>query len=233
LFTAVVRVTGAGRLGGFGERLRWLMVRDADAEEYIEHHGEGVLEYRFAPKKGIPFPAFAAASSEFPELRVEAEWEHDGVRGRAVIENGRLVEQTPGLAGDALVDVAAGEDGRLLLGFTCKRQNATLIGYAVTSDRHTYFRFENGVLTLVKPEEPDEALEEVAWPFVEEWLWYDEEEAPLERTRYAHYGYRVRGANLQSEKLALLRRSQLRISNLDAAAAGAREAIVAQWLNPA
>jgi hypothetical protein len=94
LFTAVVRVTGAGRLADFGERLRWLMVRDADAEEYSEHHREGVLEYRFAPKKGIPFPAFAAASSEFPELRVEAEWEHDGERGRAVIENGRLVEQT-------------------------------------------------------------------------------------------------------------------------------------------
>ena len=63
MFTAVVRVTGAGRLADFRERLRWLMVRDEDAEEYSEHHAEGVLEYRFTPRKGIPFPAFTAASA--------------------------------------------------------------------------------------------------------------------------------------------------------------------------
>ena len=93
MFTAVVRVSGAGRLADFRERLRWLMVRDIDAEAYTEHHSEGVLEYRFAPKLGIPFPTFVAASGEFPELRVEAQWEHGGKRGRAVIENGRLVEK--------------------------------------------------------------------------------------------------------------------------------------------
>ena len=92
-FRAVVRVTGAGRLEDFRERLRWLMVRDVDAEDYTEHHAEGILEYRFEPKHGIPFPPFVAASADFPELRVEAEWERDGVRGRAVIENGRLVEK--------------------------------------------------------------------------------------------------------------------------------------------
>ena len=90
VFTAVVRVTGAGRLADFRERLRWLMVRDIDAEDYTEHHAEGVLEYRFAPKQGIPFPVFVQASADFPELRVEAEWQHDGKPGRAVIENGRL-----------------------------------------------------------------------------------------------------------------------------------------------
>ncbi len=93
VFRAVVRITGAGRLEDFREHLRWLMVRDLNAEDYTEHHAEGILEYRFEPKLGIPFPAFVAASAEFPELRVEAEWEHDGVRGRAVIENGRLVER--------------------------------------------------------------------------------------------------------------------------------------------
>ena len=93
MFTAIVRVTGAGRLEDFRERLRWLMVRDADGEDYTEHHVPGTLEYRFAPKRGIPFPAFSTASSEFPELQVEAQWERDGVRGRAVIENGQLTEQ--------------------------------------------------------------------------------------------------------------------------------------------
>jgi hypothetical protein len=92
-FRAVVRVTGTGRLEEFREHVRWLMVRDVDAEAYTEHHAEGVLEYRFEPKLGIPFPTFVAASGEFPELRVEAQWEHGGKRGRAVIENGRVVER--------------------------------------------------------------------------------------------------------------------------------------------
>jgi len=97
VFTATVRITGAGRLEDFRERLRWLMVRDLDAEEYSEHHGEGVLEYRFEPKLGIPFPAFVQASADFPELRVEARWvksgDKDVVHGRAVIEAGKLVER--------------------------------------------------------------------------------------------------------------------------------------------
>ena len=62
MFTAVVRVTGAGRLADFRERLRSLLVRDPDAEDYTEHHEKAVLEYRFTPAKGIPFPAFAQAS---------------------------------------------------------------------------------------------------------------------------------------------------------------------------
>jgi hypothetical protein len=97
MFTAVVRITGAGRLEDFRERLRWLMVRDVDAEEYSEHHGAGALEYRFEPKLGIPFPAFVEASANFPELRVEARWvqskDKDVIHGRAVIENGKLVER--------------------------------------------------------------------------------------------------------------------------------------------
>jgi hypothetical protein len=93
VFTAIVRITGAGRLEDFRERLRWLMVRELDAEDYSEHHGEGVLEYRFEPKQGIPFPAFVQASADFPELRVEAQWERDDLHGRAVIENGKLVER--------------------------------------------------------------------------------------------------------------------------------------------
>jgi hypothetical protein len=231
LFTAVVRITGAGRLDDFRERLRWLMVRDEDAEEYTEHHAEGVLEYRFTPKKGIPFPAFTAASLDFPELQVQAEWEHDGVRGRALIENGRLVQQTPELSADAQVDVTAAQDGQLVLGVACGRQDEAIIGYAATSNRHTYFRYRDGKLELVDPESPDEAFEEVAFAFVEEWIWYDEEEAALERARYANYGYPVHGANLRSEKLMLLRSRGLRFSSLDAAGNEAREALIAQWLN--
>jgi hypothetical protein len=232
LFTAVVRITGAGRLDDFRERLRWLMVREEDAEEYTEHHAAGALEYRFRPRRGIPFPVFTAASVDFPELRVEAEWERDGERGRAVIANGQLLEQTSLPVDDALVDVKVGEDGRLELGVTCKAaEDGGLIGYAVTDKRHTYFRFRDGALTLLDPEEPDAALEDVAFRFVDEWIWYDEEEAALERARYANYGYAVRGANLKSEKLALLRSKGGSYSSLDDRGRAAREAIVAQWLN--
>ena len=97
MFTAVVRVSGAGRIEEFRERLRWLMVRDIDAEDYTEHHHDGVLEYRFEPKLGLPFPALVQASGDFPELRVEARWEKmetgGAVKGRAVIEAGKLVER--------------------------------------------------------------------------------------------------------------------------------------------
>lgn len=96
-FTAIVRVTGAaGRFGDFQERVRWLLVRDIDAEPYTEHHSPGRLEYRFALARGLPFPAFVAATAEFPELRVEAEWDRDGVRGGAAIENGRMVDRWTG-----------------------------------------------------------------------------------------------------------------------------------------
>ena len=82
----------------FRERLRWLMVRDIDAEDYTEHHQDGVLEYRFEPKLGLPFPVLIQASGDFPELRVEATWSKDDMRGRAVIEAGRLVEREIGKA---------------------------------------------------------------------------------------------------------------------------------------
>jgi len=231
LFTAVVRITGAGRLDDFRERLRWLMVRDEDAEEYTEHRAGGALEYRFRPRRGIPFPAFTAASADFPELRIEAEWERDGERGRAVIENGQLVEQTAARVDEAQVDVKVGEEGRLELGLTCREAgDGGLIGYAVTDARHTYWRYRGGVLSLLDPDDPDAALEEVAFRFVDEWIWYDEEEAALERVRYANYGYPVRGANLKSEKLALLRANGGSYSSMNEEGKAVREAIVNQWL---
>jgi hypothetical protein len=223
-FRATLRVTGEGRLQDFGERVRWLMVRDIEVERYTEHHGEGVLEYRFELEKGIPFPVFASASLEFPELRVEAEWENpaQGVRGRAVIENGKLVEHSADGAGEsAAVDVAVGPEGRLLLAVACRDFAGACVGYAASAERHAYFRYAGGALQ-VAPEagerwsdgEPIERrllaeLEDIAFGFAAQWLWYDEgppEETAFERARYADYGYPVRGANVRSERLARMRR---------------------------
>jgi hypothetical protein len=231
LFTAVVRVSGTGRLDDFRERVRWLMVRDEDAEDYTEHHGKGALEYRFQPRRGIPFPAFTAASADYPELRVEAEWERDGERGRALIENGQLVETSATRLAEAQLEVAVGDDGRLDLALACIRgEDGAIAGYAATAERHTYFRYKDSVLTLVNPEEPDAELEEAALRFAGEWIWYDEEDAVLERARYANYGFPVRGANLKSDKLALLRANAGRYSTLDENAKAACEAIAEQWL---
>jgi hypothetical protein len=231
LFTAVVRVSGAGRLDDFRERVRWLMVREEDAEDYTEHHAEGMLEYRFEPRRGIPFPAFTTASADFPELRVEAEWQRDGVRGRAVIENGRLVETSATRLEEAQLEVALGDEGRLELALTCMQEDGgALAGYAATSERHTFFRYRDGLLTLVDPQEPAAELEDAALRFAEEWIWYDEEDAALERARYANYGFPVRGANLKSEKLTFLRANDGRYSTLDENAKAARAAIVEQWL---
>ena len=231
MFTAVVRVSGTGRLDDFRERVRWLMVRDEDAEDYTEHHGKGTLEYRFQPRRGIPFPAFTAASADYPELRVEAEWERDGERGRALIENGQLVETSATRLAEAQLEVAVGDDGRLDLALACIRaEDGAIAGYVATADRHTYFRYKDSVFTLVNPEEPDAKLEEAALRFAGEWIWYDEEDAVLERARYANYGFPVRGANLKSDKLALLRANAGRYSTLDENAKAACEAIAEQWL---
>ena len=95
--TAIVRVTGsAGRFDEFSERVRWLLVRDPDTDLYTEHHGVTGLEYRFELEKGLPFPAFVATSAEFPDLRVEAEWDKDGAKGGVAIESGRVVDKWNG-----------------------------------------------------------------------------------------------------------------------------------------
>ena len=92
--SAVVRVTGsAGRFEEFRERVRWLLVRDADVDPYTEHHAPDRLEYRFEMQKGLPFPSLVAASAEFPELRVEAQWDKQGGKGGIAFEGGRPVEK--------------------------------------------------------------------------------------------------------------------------------------------
>jgi hypothetical protein len=227
-------VTGAGRIADFRERLRWLMVRDLDAEDYTEHHQGGTLEYRFEPKRGIPFPVFAEASGDFPELRIEADWDHDGMRGRAVIEAGRVTKQ------DAAEDAAGGAPqpgivleldagGALLLALICEQRGDAWLGYAASAERHAFFR-HRGSLEIIAPEDADDALEEIAFRLVDEWLWYDEEEAPTERARYAQYGMPVRGANVKSDKLAWLRGRDMRFSSLEPGAAPVREALEQQWL---
>lgn len=235
VLTAVVRVTGSGRLEEFGERVRWLMVRDPDASraEYSEHHAEGVLEYRFRARDGIPFPAFATASEEFPELRVEAEWANakQGLRGRVVIENGRPTEhQSEPLDDDRLgIAVELGPRGELAFAMACARRGEAWLGYCASGSRHAYFLVEGPGLRFADDagsrwthrvegarSEPIDApiddtllgeLEDLAFRFAEDWLWFDaagETETALERRRYVDHGWPVQGANLKAERLLTL-----------------------------
>ncbi|MGH8737579.1 MAG: hypothetical protein ACREVC_09510 [Burkholderiales bacterium] len=222
-FTAIVRVAGPGRLDEFREQLRWLMVRDVDAEPYTEHHAPEALEYRFELRKGVPFAAFANASAEFSELRVEAEWCNpaQGVRGRATLQNGRLLDQetAPLDSGLLAVEVECGARGELLFGLACVRDDGAWLGYCASAGRHAYFQLDpSGELRLDENAtgcwsaprggeiEPAllERLEEIAFRFAGVWLWYDEDASPaavLERKRYADHGWTVAGANLKSEQL--------------------------------
>jgi len=256
-FTAVIRVTGRPEnFDAFRERVRWLLVRDIDAEPYSEHHTADRLEYRFEIARGIPFPAFANATLEFPDLRVEAEWRDAprAVAGRAVIEGGRLLESSRSALADGGplgVDVTLSAHGELVLAMACRAERDALYGYAASADRHAYFRFESGGLRLAEgaaerwsadgepiPAEEFAALEDLAFEFAADWLWYDEspaEDTALERRRYAEYGYAPRGANVKSGQLARLREAgaqedgSVRFSTLDAAGLRARDALLALW----
>lgn len=247
-FVATLRVSGLGaRLADFRERVRYLMVRDIDAERYSEHHAADRLEYRFELERGIPFPVFASASAEFPEVRVEAEWVNQGLglRGRAVIENGRLSEQSsePLDTGRLELDVEIGDAGELVLAIACRRRQTEAgeawIGYCASGDRHAWFRWDGALELISMDASLEEALlaelEDIAFEFAGDWLWYDDApqaETALERRRYAQAGWPVRGANLKAARVAQLRNALPgnRYGNLSPQAASMRAAVHAAWL---
>lgn len=123
LIHATLTVTGArDSLAACDARIKTLLVEEAYTGEFGEHHGDDALSYDFKVHGGIPFPAFAAASQEFPELAITAEWVNvaAGRKGRAQITNGAITEHREEpvalQAGDAAnrhVETAA--DGTLVL----------------------------------------------------------------------------------------------------------------------
>src|SRR5262249_60808357 len=55
-------------------RMRRLLSAEFLKGEATERHGEEVLRYDLKVEGGIPFPAFADASREFPQVRFVVEW---------------------------------------------------------------------------------------------------------------------------------------------------------------
>ena len=229
MFTAVVRVTGAGRLADFRERLRWLMVRDLDAEDYTEHHADGRLEYRFAPDaKAFRFPSFTEASRRVsraarrgrlgPRRRARPRGDRERPRDRGRRRGSR--SGPPGID----VELDAGRRAAARAGVRAARRRMARLRRDAPSG--TPFSAIAAALELIAPEDARRRRSRKS-RFA---LSRNGSGTTRKRRRSSaratrSYGFPVRGANLSSEKLALLRGSGLRFSSLDAAATrGARGA---------
>ncbi len=146
---ATVMVSGdAAQLTACDARVKLLLAEQAIDGECVDHHAETQLCYDLKVRGGIPFPAFAQASLEFPELKFAAEWVNAGAgaRGAAIIANGQLTQQTMGKLDRAIdagppVHVCVALNGRLELALTFYRANMQeWLGYCLDHERDALFR---------------------------------------------------------------------------------------------
>ena len=140
--------------------------------------------------------------------------------------------------------VAPGEDSRA----GRRAGRGTRGGYAASATRHADFRVEQGRLRSSEDggecwsedgapigQEELAALEDLAFGFAADWLWYDEDASPagvLERKHYADHGWTVAGANLRSERLLRIGLGQS-FSSLPPQAQPLRERLLAAWARSA
>jgi len=146
---ATITVSGdAAQLPACDARIKLLLAEQSIDGECVDHHGETALCYDLKVRGGIPFPAFAQASLEFPELKFSAEWVNAGAgaRGSAMIANGQLTEQTTGKLDRAIetgppVHVQVALNGRLELALTFYRASTDeWLGYCLDAERDALFR---------------------------------------------------------------------------------------------
>jgi hypothetical protein len=172
LIHATVTVTGKkDALAACEARLRRLLSSQFLKDEVAEHHGPTALCYDLKIEGGIPFPAFAQASQEFPGLEFAAEWVNvaAGEKGHATLVNGRVTgqssERVATRAGDEHpVHVEVAPDGKLTLALTLFRATRDeWRGYALTAARDALVR-------VVRPSESD-AVELYATDGGPEWAW--------------------------------------------------------------
>ncbi len=148
LIHATLNVSGdREQLAACDARIRSLLDAEVFDGEFEEHHGDEALSYDFKVRGGIPFPAFVAASEEYPGMTIAAEWVNVAVgrKGRALIVAGRITEHTEEdvalSAGDARnrhVQTAA--DGTLLLACALvQTDHDTWAGYVLNHERDALF----------------------------------------------------------------------------------------------
>jgi len=149
LIHATLTVSGdSALLTAADARIKALLVEEIFEGGFEEHHGDTALSYDFKVRGGVPFPAFALASQEFPQLEVVAEWVNvaAGRRGRARMVDGKIVDHVEdAIAIDATdtanryFDVAA--DGTLQLAFAVVRRDRNWwTGYMLSHERDALFQ---------------------------------------------------------------------------------------------
>lgn len=148
LIHATLTVSGdSAVLPAADARIKALLVEEIFEGGFEEHHGDDALSYDFKVRGGVPFPAFALASQEFPQLAVVAEWVNvdAGRRGRARIADGKIVEHvedtiTTGSAEAVNRYFSVAADSRLDLGFAVMRRDHGLwSGYVLNFERDALF----------------------------------------------------------------------------------------------
>ena len=149
LIHATVIITGAPEERKACEaRLRSSLAGELPHSDVTEHHGKEALCYDLKVEGGLPFPVFAEASEEFPELEFAIDWVNvaAGEHGTARFIAGRLAQQTTERIGATTPTqhptyVAVAADGRLILGMTLERvARNEWRGYGVTATRDTLLR---------------------------------------------------------------------------------------------
>lgn len=172
LIHATLTVSGdSAVLPAADARIKALLVEEIFEGGFEEHHGDEALSYDFKVRGGVPFPAFALASQEFPQLAVVAEWVNvaAGRRGRARIADGKIVEHVEDAittataeTGNRFFSLAA--DSRLELAFALLRRDRDLWnGYVLNHERDALFEIRrDGAVIELRVTEGD-----AAWA----WLW--------------------------------------------------------------
>lgn len=167
LIHATLTVSGdSALLPAADARIKTLLVEEVFEGGFEEHHGGAALSYDFMVRGGIPFPAFALASQEFPQLSIVAEWVNmaAGRKGRARIAGGKVVEHAEE-ALDARTAATpqrylrAAVDGRLQLACALQRLGPDeWAGYALCHDRDAFFhllRTDDGLELRATEGEPE------------------------------------------------------------------------------
>ena len=146
---ATFRISGErSQLAAFDARLKLLFAEQPVSGDIGEQHTDDRLHYDLKVEGGIPFPPFALASREFPELEIAVEWVNSGAgtRGAARIAGGSLAEQKVENVGaaagsDHALSIALNADGYLALALAVLRSGRDAYrGYALTGGQDALFR---------------------------------------------------------------------------------------------
>ena len=144
----VFKVSGeSSQLAAFDARLKLLFAEHGITDLVDEQHAPGALHYDLKVAGGIPFPPFALASADFPELCVAVEWVDagSGVRGTATIARGRLADQkidnVAAAAAGYRVALRTQPDGSLALAIAVIRTGRDECrGYVLSGTQDALFR---------------------------------------------------------------------------------------------